>query len=342
MLTPEERLAIGLKVLERLRPGLSGRRLRDALPLLAQILAQNTPPGEAEVDPEQLFAASKILGLTPQPADAEGFLDEPDVWEPVSEPISPPNGPEIAISPPAGTGLPGPRRLPDLLAQVGTLEPPAALLGRCEDGLPAVLDLADPAPGAVLVCGDPGSGKTRLLQSVLASAAALNSPGQVSFSIVARNPGEYASLAGLPNCQGLRIADGASVDDLLAALAEEVERRRRGGGRGPARLLAIDGLLDCVQNMPLDTLAHLYSLLHHGPRVRIWVVAALSSQELASVDEHLLAAFRTRVLAHLADPFLAAYLAGNYQSGAAELEAGNQYTVRFGDEWVRFWVCDPE
>ncbi len=79
---------------------------------------------------------------------------------------------ELSLS----TSLDWPPTLAGLLESLPEPPPYAALLGACEDGLPFLFDLTNPAPGAVLVTGDAAGGKTRLLHSILHSACRMNTP----------------------------------------------------------------------------------------------------------------------------------------------------------------------
>ncbi len=115
MLSPDERLMIGLKVLERLKPRLSNQRLRRS--------QKNAPglPGQLDGGPD---------GGSPSEEDETGAIN--------------------------------PEALPDLQAMLllaGPLPPYSLILGACDDGLPFLLDLANPAPGALMIAADAGAGK---------------------------------------------------------------------------------------------------------------------------------------------------------------------------------------
>jgi hypothetical protein len=84
--------------------------------------------------------------------------------------------------------------LAGLIRKIGPQPPYSALVGLCEDGLPFLLDLSDPVPGAVLIAGDPSSGKTRLLQSLLASVGVFSGPQELSYTLITSRPQENALL----------------------------------------------------------------------------------------------------------------------------------------------------
>lgn len=289
MLTPEERLMIGLKFLERFKPNMQNRRGQHAI-----------RPGS--------HADDSKLNIPEWGGRGETQDDHP---------------PSIQT----------------VIDQTGPFSPGSLILGSCEDGLPFILDLTNPAAGALLISGDEGSGKTKLLHAILKSAAALNSPAQVSFSLVVGSSEEYADLSQSPNCQETLSPKDRAVDDLIRALEAAVEQRRYGNARGPSLILAIDDLASFLQYTSDEGTSLLHTILKHGPRSRIWTLATLRSSDADQIDERLVFGFRTRLVGKIMDPVLAAYLANNPASGAEDLIGGSQFCVPFGDDWIRFWVC---
>ena len=232
-----------------------------------------------------------------------------------------------------------PPSIQTIIDQTGPFHPGSLILGACEDGLPFILDLTNPAPGALLITGDEQSGKTKLLHSILQSAVMLNSPSQVSFSLIATNPDEYSDLSNTPNCQEMIPPLDRAVDELLNSLGSAVEQRRYGTVRGPSLILAIDDLASFLQYTGEDGKQLLHTILKHGPRSRIWTFATLKASDASLIDERLVFAFRTRLTGSIQSPELAAYMANDPQSGAESLISGSQFCVPFGDDWIRFWIC---
>jgi FtsK/SpoIIIE family len=310
MLTLEERLMIGLKVLEKLRPRLRALRPQGEGPLSEEISpegasSENTFP----LDVSSLAAGDLIEGVAAE-APSEHLFEVPTLeW---------------------------------VLEQVGSLSPYSLVLGLCDDGLPFVLDLTNPAPGALLITGEASSGKTRLLKAILASVIRINAPDQVPFSVIATQPDEYLSLADADHCQQLNGINESEINDLIHELAGVVEERRKGGSQGPVYLLAIDDLASLVQSLDELTYARLYWLIRHGPRSRVWTIATLSTERAAELDVRFLEAFRTRLLGFMTDADLAISLSGDSNFNMDDLRYGFEFCVPYGQDWLRFSICEPE
>jgi hypothetical protein len=207
--------------------------------------------------------------------------------------------------------------------------------------VPLHLDLTNPAAGSLLICGDPGSGKSRLLRAILASAAMLNTPDQVSYYLLARKPEEFTDLAEPDHCQAVQASDKAEAGELIKELLEEIEIRKR-GVPGPALILGIDDLANLLRTLDDSGFSDLYRLVRHGPRAQVWTIAALSTRYLQWIDRRMLEAFRTHLLGSTANPTDANRLAGNLDEFLQSLSAGQQFGVCFRGEWVKFWICEPE
>jgi hypothetical protein len=230
-----------------------------------------------------------------------------------------------------------PDSLPSIFEQM-QLSPFSVILGMGQDNVPFTLDLTIPSPGAVLICGDRQCGKSRLLRSILASAASLNTPEQVVFGMIAADPQELLGLSGLKNCRLAASANDPSAWEWIKELASLAEERRQGGFYEPVHILAIDDLPACLEALDEEAYTRLYWLVRHGPRLGVWTLASLESAELTSVDPRFLSGFRTPIIGHVEDDQVASYLTGHARSGADQLESGKQFIVPFGAEWLPLWV----
>ncbi len=239
----------------------------------------------------------------------------------------------------ASASLAWPPTLAGLLESL--TEPPlyATLLGACEDGLPFLIDLTNPAPGAILATADAAGGKTRLLRSVLHSACQLNEPEQLSFNVIARQPDEYQDLNEMDQCQAILPVEEQAIPELIAELVATAEGRKRNGPQDPAMLLVIDDLASLLTFLDEPTYSRLYWLIRHGPRYQVWTLAALSAEQAGELDPRFLSAFRTRLFGYMHDEALAQRLASDDGLATRALEIGRQFYVPYGGEWLRFWIC---
>lgn len=122
-------------------------------------------------------------------------------------------------------------------------------LGRSSDG-PVFVDLCREGPHA-LVAGTTGSGKSELLQSLIAGLALNHPPERCSFLLVDYKGGAaFAEAARLPHTVGLLTdLDGSTTARALRSLAAELSRREA--------LLAEHGVADLAALPPTVALARL-------------------------------------------------------------------------------------
>lgn len=224
----------------------------------------------------------------------------------------------------------------ETIDRVGTFAPYSVILGRCDDNLPLLLELNNPAPGSILVTGDEGAGKVRLVHSFIKSAVLLNSPGRVQFSVIAREPAWYQPLARYPNCLQISTPDSPEALQLVETLSAEEELSRKKGPSRRAMLLILDDLSTISDVFSHKHTSRLFRLIKHGPRARIWPVGILQSNRSGNVHEKVIGAFRTRLIGKIASSILAASFAGEDGSPVCELESGNQFCVPVNGDWMVF------
>lgn len=218
-----------------------------------------------------------------------------------------------ALAPLRGVGdsdesaLPGSVRLLDLL----DIEPPTAeavvagwalggrstraILGTGYDGAFSV-DLVRDGPHA-LIAGTTGSGKSELLQTLVATLAVVNRPDEMTFVLIDYKGGSaFAECADLPHTVGLvtdldthlveraLVSLGAELrrrETLLAqASAKDIEdyldKRARGGNALPALprlLLVVDEFASMVRELP-DFISGLVNIAQRGRSLGIHMVLA--------------------------------------------------------------------
>ncbi|KUL39517.1 cell division protein FtsK [Actinoplanes awajinensis subsp. mycoplanecinus] len=218
-----------------------------------------------------------------------------------------------ALAPLRGVGdsdesaLPGSVRLLDLLG----IEPPTpgaltagwalggrsttATLGAGYDG-PFAIDLVRDGPHA-LIAGTTGSGKSELLQTLVATLAVVNRPDEMTFVLVDYKGGSaFAECADLPHTVGLvtdldthlveraLVSLGAELrrrETLLASasakdIVDYLDKRSRGGNVLPALprlLLVVDEFASMVRELP-DFISGLVNIAQRGRSLGIHMVLA--------------------------------------------------------------------
>jgi hypothetical protein len=292
-------------------------RPRISVPPLRQVNADAALPAEPPVSPES----------TPvRPAN----------------PFSRPAAAAPAVSPsavPAAGGEEGAPELGSVLERLANLPAQTAILGVCDDRLPVLLDLSDPAPGAILVASDDDTLRLRLLRTLLQTAAALNSPRSVQFLVLSSAPEVWRAwldhLDIARHCLGVDGLLEGSADRWLLKLSNWADQRRT-GSNGPAVILVVDDLA-AVPKMEYDARVNFDWLVKEGPAVRIWPVSALAVEDAPELVRWV-RLFKTRILGPAADPALYRQLASVDEQEGAALVDETQFAVRINENWLKFRI----
>ena len=229
-------------------------------------------------------------------------------------------------------GLPAQARLLDVL----DLEPPTAfaiaarwraggrstrvLVGQSYDG-PLGIDIRKDGPHA-LVAGTTGSGKSELLQTIVAALAVANRPDEMTFVLVDYKGGSaFADCARLPHTVGLVTdLDRHQVERALASLAAELTRRERllarvgakeiedyqrdadksGLAPLPRLVIVIDEFASMVRELP-DFVTGLVSIAQRGRSLGIHLILA-TQRPSGVVSADIRANTNLRIALRVTDP----------------------------------------
>lgn len=241
--------------------------------------------------------------------------------------------------------LPG---LDSVLGALQPLPPQGVLIGVASEGLPAMLNLQDPAPGPILVLGDAGAGKTDLLRFVAGAITRTHRPHQVQFCAVTPHPDEWYGFQGTSHCRGIVDSAGGAASYALGELADSV---REDPGDGAVLLLVDDPT--ALDTPALDLL---HWLLANGPAARLWPLVTLNTRLALRLPDcpagfgpaglrtggtkppGWVAPFRTRIFGRIAQRELADEYTPARDAALHNLRAGSQFCMRSERHWVRFRI----
>ena len=234
------------------------------------------------------------------------------------------------------TRRPATPSLLESLSELGPLPREALLLGLASDGLPVLLNLHDPHPGPLLVVADPGAGKTALLQLIAQALTLTHIPAEAQFGVVSNYPDEWTPLVRSEHCVGVFPTYHASTVDFLLSLSGWAHANK--GGQQSVLLLIDD--LESMNDLEFDARQTLRWLLLRGPARRVWPIITLNAERFSQVQVWL-DAFRTRIFGQIDDDHTTrelTELTDLPDTSMRHLQAGFQFALREGDEWLKFWI----
>lgn len=222
---------------------------------------------------------------------------------------------------------------PDLPAQ-------AAILGVCDDGFPVLLDLYDPAPGAMVIIGDEREKQLDLLRAAVYGLAVRNSPHSIQFLVLSCNPGPWEKwVAGHgfeKQCLGVIDVDQQKVREWTIRLADLTEQRRIAAQQsGPPVLLIMD-TLSFLPRMEYDVRLNFEWMLKEGPAAQIWPLAAISTDLALSLGRRMLRPFPCRILGFTENAQAYTNLSMMSLEESASFARSGEFAVLIGNDWLRF------
>jgi hypothetical protein len=209
----------------------------------------------------------------------------------------------------------------------------STVLGICQDGLPLLLDLNDPNPGAILITGLHHTGKTQLLKSILFSACKMNTTDQLYFYLITPEPGNNGDLNRLEHCYGIYSAYDKNACELVVELSALAEQRKSGRHLGVKCILAIDNLYEFIKHEDFDVINHLRWLYKYGAANGIWLISTLESERTNLLEPALLDEQKTHIFSGRDYLRLPESIPSNQSQSSPQ-----SYRTMIGNEYVEFWL----
>ena len=222
--------------------------------------------------------------------------------------------------------------LREVLAEFCSMPEEALFLGVASDGLPVLLNLHDPFPGPILLCGDSGTGKTAFLQTVAAAASQMHQPEKLQFGVLTNHPDEWAALENIPNNVGVFPLYHKSSEDFILSLAAWAHGNKTSQ---QSVLLLLDDL-EAATNLDFDAKQNLRWLFLRGPARRVWPINTLNPTRMETIMPWL-EAFRTRIYGPIQDRGQIHNL-GAETANLDSLNTGTQFVLQEGENWLKFWI----
>lgn len=224
-----------------------------------------------------------------------------------------------------------------LLSKLAPVPSQSILLGECNDGLPFLLQLRDPAMGAILIGGDTGCGKTHQLQVMVDSALRLNPPHDLQVSILTHKPDEWRSFWGKKRQEKyltqLKAWYDPSAEDLIEGLLCLAEDRREGKQQGASVLFILDDF-NFVEDLSYAAQVKLHWLLMYGAQSGIWVAAGIKAI-YAKKFRYWIDNFRTRIIGETNASDEAEILANRAVHAEANQKQGF-FKIWTGSDWFTY------
>jgi S-DNA-T family DNA segregation ATPase FtsK/SpoIIIE len=219
-----------------------------------------------------------------------------------------------------------------------------ALLGLAEDGAPLLVRLPSPQVAHLLVAGTTGSGKSALMQTIVASLALSHRRSQLGFVLIDPKRRAFGPLAGLPHLLRPVLSEAEEISRTLQALVQLMLARDREGrcpaaaGRAgePRAVVVIDELADLMMMTGKETQQALTRLAQRGREAGIHLVACTqkpASQVLGSLAK---ANFPVRLVGRVTSPEEAKVATGYAGTGAERLRGPGDFVAVTGGQVTHF------
>jgi hypothetical protein len=221
--------------------------------------------------------------------------------------------------------------LRDVLRAFSPIQGETLFLGVAQDGLPLLLNLLDPVPGPILIAGEKGSGKTRMLQTIAAGMDLLKAQQNIKYVVLATKVDEWKHTQS-EKCEGILSLTDPRTTGYLASLVEWAHLNR---SDDQSIVLLIDNLEDLISSGKDQP--SLRWLFLRGPARRIWPIVTINSGQAADLRLWL-DAFHTRLFGSIKNRSDLEILTGEFASSFHELVPAAQFAMHENGGWLNFWV----
>lgn len=215
------------------------------------------------------------------------------------------------------------------LAAAGAKLPPmTAVMGIDSGGDIVMLRVASSNIVHCLIAGMPGSGKTMLARSMIASLAARNHPRAMRLVLIDPKGGRgFRMFDRLPHVLGETVTDPEEAAAALAWLVSEMETRDAEHRSTPAIVIAIDELADLVATGGEAVEASITRLAQRGREAGLHLLAATQKPAAEALSGLLKSSFPCRIVGAVASPEDAKVAAGVRGTGAEKLLGNGDFLL---------------
>lgn len=224
--------------------------------------------------------------------------------------------------------LPAIPSLEEMLKEIGRLPKNSLFFGYAEDDLPVLLNLQNADPGPILISGDAGAGKTKLLKVITQFVARTYDPHEIQLGVITSHPEEWQDRVDTPHCVGLFSMCEPDTVNFVKALEAWTNLKKR---QQESVLLLIDDLNDFA-GWNSDLIQEMRNILLRGPSKQIWTFATFNPKEQAYALPWL-KYFHARIFGYTTqnEPGLS-------ETKMETLSKGREFFLKQSAKWIKFHI----